>query len=141
MNTNGKQLRAINPGLMVEAAMPHWSPQGNRLALMGWPSTASLSDPEAAMQEAEIWVVDVDHGYARQLTHNTVIDSNPAWSPDGSRIVFLRGHGVETLFIGTPEKLSHGEIYVMDADGSGVTRLTRNRIGEASPAWQPGPTA
>jgi TolB protein len=138
MDTNGKHLRAINPGPIVEAAMPHWSPQGNRLAFMSWP-TAAPGDAESPMQEAEIWALDVNQGYAQRLTHNTVIDSNPAWSPDGSRIVFLRGHGIETLFVGAPEKRSHGEIYVMDADGTRVTRLTHNGVGEGSPAWQPGP--
>ena len=29
------------------------------------------------------------------------------------------------------------EIYVMNADGTGVTRLTHNQVAEASPAWQP----
>ena len=139
MKTNGKQLRAVNPGPIVEAAMPRWSPQGNRLAFVSWPTGAPANDGEAALQEAEIWVLEVDDGYARRLTHNSVIDSNPAWSQDGSRIVFLRGHELRTLFFGAPAKDSPGEIYVMDADGTHVTRLTHNRIGEGSPAWQPGP--
>ena len=32
-------------------------------------------------------------------------------------------------------------IYVMNADGTGVTRLTHNGVAEASPAWQPIPQA
>jgi TolB protein len=142
MNANGKHLRAINPGPMVEAAMPHWSPQGNKLAFMSWPAGSGMVDLETAMQEAEIWVwyLDDESGFAQRLTHNTVIDSNPAWSQDGSRIVFVRGHGIGTLFFGAPEKRSRGEIYVINADGTGLTRLTHNSVGEGSPAWQPGPT-
>jgi Tol biopolymer transport system component len=29
------------------------------------------------------------------------------------------------------------EIYVVNADGSELTRLTNNRVGEGYPAWQP----
>ena len=31
----------------------------------------------------------------------------------------------------------NGEIYVMNADGSGVTRLTRNTTFDGAPAWGP----
>ncbi len=61
-------------------------------------------------------------------------DSSPAWSPDGGKIVFLRGRG---NFLLSPGERSAAEIYVMNADGSGVTRLTHDRFGEGSPAWQP----
>jgi TolB protein len=133
MSTNGTHVRAVNPGWILQAAMPHWSPQGTRLAFMGWPGSDS---PMPSMRETEIWVTDVD-SYARQLTRNSVTDSDPSWSGDGSRIVFLRGREEHLLFVGA-EKRSAGEIYVMNADGTGVTRLTHNRLGEGSPAWQPG---
>ena len=42
---------------------------------------------------------------------NTEPKFNPTWSPDGRKIAFGAG----------------GEIYVMNADGSGKRRLTRNR--------------
>jgi Tol biopolymer transport system component len=47
-------------------------------------------------------------------------DREPAWSPDG-RIAFRR----------------MGEIFVMNADGTGVTNLTNNPAYDASPAWSP----
>src|SRR5437016_4483694 len=31
----------------------------------------------------------------------------------------------------------NNEIYVMDANGSGVTRLTNNAAGDSGPAWSP----
>ena len=54
--------------------------------------------------------------------------SNPAWSPDGRKIAFLRGGRAN---------LGSWEIYVMNADGTASTRLTHNRVGEESMAWQP----
>ena len=49
----------------------------------------------------------------------------PVWSPDGRRIAF------ENLRDG------NGEIYVMNADGSGQRRLTRNPAHDFAPAWSP----
>ena len=50
---------------------------------------------------------------------------DPAYSPDGSRIVFVATHD------GDPE------LYIADADGSNVTRLTENDAVDASPRWAP----
>jgi hypothetical protein len=50
-------------------------------------------------------------------------DYGPNWSPDGAKIVFRRG--------------SPGEIYVVNSDGSGLTRLTNNSFRDVTPAWSP----
>ncbi len=47
-------------------------------------------------------------------------DGSPAWSPDGKRIAFYS------------ERDGNGEIYVMSAEGSGVTRLTNSNATAAS---------
>lgn len=131
MQTTGKHVRAVSAGWMVSAMMPRWSPWGHTLAYMAWPGSAWDS-----MHDAEIWVAEVSgSGYARRLTHNRVVDSNPAWSPDGSKIVFLRGPTAHNIV--SPAQRSADEIYVMNADGTGVTRLTYNRVGEGGLAWQP----
>ena len=52
-------------------------------------------------------------------------DGSPAWSPDGTRIAFYS------------ERDGSGDIYVMHADGSGVTRLTDTKADEGYPAWSP----
>lgn len=49
----------------------------------------------------------------------------PAWSPDGSKIAFMSNRD------GNPE------IYVMNADGSGLRRLTRHPGIDATPTWSP----
>ncbi len=50
----------------------------------------------------------------------------PAWSPDGSRIVF------ESTRDG-PD----ADIFVMSADGSNLVQLTRNDAHDGTPAWTP----
>lgn len=52
-------------------------------------------------------------------------DGSPAWSPDGKRIAFYS------------ERDGNAEIYVMNADGTGVMRLTRSSADEGYPAWSP----
>ena len=47
-----------------------------------------------------------------RLTDNDVEDDDPDWSPDGGRIAF------------SSYRDGNREIYVMNSDGSGVTRLT-----------------
>ncbi len=39
----------------------------------------------------EIYMGDDTGGKLRRLTHNNIYDGYPAWSPDGKRIVFMRG--------------------------------------------------
>ncbi len=51
----------------------------------------------------------------------------PAWEPNGTRIVFMSARD------------GNGEVYVMNADGSGQTRLTNTPEDEFAPAWQPQP--
>lgn len=49
------------------------------------------------------------------------LDQSPAWSPDGNRIAYS----------------SEGDLYVANADGTNVKRLTNLRSIEVSPSWSP----
>jgi TolB protein len=53
------------------------------------------------------------------------INEDPAWSPDGTKIVFQSNRD------------GNWEIYVMDADGSNQQRLTINPAGDYWPSWGP----
>lgn len=57
-----------------------------------------------------------------------VSDSQPAWSPDGSRIAYVRWPG---------EDLGSTDIWLMDADGTNRERVTRNARYDYHPAWSP----
>lgn len=129
--------------LLVTALLPSCA-RGND------PSTPNDAGAPAAAPDAEIvfsssrdgdfevYVMNPDGSGVRQLTHNEETDAtnaeddDPAWSPDGRKIAFMstRDHpsgGVESE-----------EIYVMNADGTDETRLTKNRSPDLGPRWTSG---
>ncbi len=65
------------------------------------------------------------------LTKDPAEDTDPVWSPDGTRIAFVK------------ESEGHRNIYVMNADGTGQTNLTPGPVttGQANegtnPTWSP----
>jgi Tol biopolymer transport system component len=70
-----------------------------------------------------------------------VNDSWASWSPDGTKILFSSTRydpTIEGCLPGFPhEYRCPTDIYVMDADGSNVTRLTDDPAGEFMPRWSP----
>ncbi|NIV59296.1 MAG: hypothetical protein GWN48_28980, partial [Actinobacteria bacterium] len=64
-------------------------------------------------------------GAQTRLTFDAGSDTGPVWSPDGTRIAF------------TSFRDGDGEIYVMNADGTGLTRLTNDPATDQDPVWSP----
>jgi len=82
-------------------------------------------DPDESTR-CSIYLLD-PRGIVRQLTttDGTFRDSGPTWSPDGSRIAFVSDRETELE-----------NLYVMNADGSGIRRLT-DMTRVCCPAWSP----
>ena len=126
---------------LVRGSTATWSPDGHRLAYHASASGTGAPirvDPGSATIDSDIFVLSVDelleHGEVPiNLTNSPdYVDDDPDWSPDGTKILFTR-HGVDD---------PHGdsftaEIYTMNADGSGLTRLTFNVEEERGPDWSP----
>jgi WD40 repeat protein len=76
----------------------------------------------------DIWKMDPD-GSNRQLVIDAgTNDIEPAWSPDGSKIAFKSDRAPS----------SNGGIWVVNADGTGLTLLTYDPVfGTAKPTWSP----
>lgn len=71
-----------------------------------------------------LYVVDETSGAAKLLTAGPV-DAAPAWSPDGSRIAFVR------WVADAPD------IFIVNADGTRLLRLTDNPGQDFAPTWSP----
>lgn len=84
----------------------------------------------------EIYVMNADGSGQRNLTNDPAFDGFPVWSPDGLKIAFQsdrKGKQNKNPILNT----NNFEIFVMEIDGSNVTRLTRNARADWSPAWSP----
>jgi TolB protein len=73
----------------------------------------------------DIYVMDLRNRSTRRVTSDPSIDTSPAFSPDGSKIVFNSDRG------GSPQ------IYVMNADGSGQRRISFGDGRYTTPVWSP----
>ena len=101
------------------------------IAAVGVPAVASAAYPGAngaiaLARNGRIWVVQPNGTQA-----NLARGYEPAWSPDGTRIAYVRErrsggrhNGLET-------------IWIMQADGSGKTRITSKHRFSTSPSWSP----
>jgi Tol biopolymer transport system component len=98
-----------------------------------------------AVAENDIWVVDPDGTNLARLTDSPEREWGPVWSPNGRRIAFARelrpgGPAPEPA---TPQERERGtpsveEIFIMNADGSGLRQLTHLNLSVLfSLAWSP----
>ncbi|MFP5351244.1 MAG: TolB family protein [Actinomycetota bacterium] len=86
-------------------------------------SVAFVSDRDG---DPEIFTIAPDGSGSRQLTSNTFWDTEPAWSPDGSKIAF------------SSNRDGDDDIYLMGATGGAVTNLTDAGTGaDGQPDWAP----
>ena len=77
---------------------------------------------------------------AVNLTRQAAGDYNPAFSPDGTRILFSSSRDTTVATstgAGPPAAYLASELYVMQADGSAVRRLTHHEDWDGAPAWTP----
>ncbi len=129
MNANGSGQTRLTDNSAIDYN-PRWSPNGLRIAFA---STRDDPDPDDDNYIYNIYVMNADGSGQTRLTDNPARDSSPRWSPNGRRIAF-----VSTRDDPDPEDDNHiYNIYVMNADGSGQTRLTDNPAADRGPRWSP----
>ncbi|HEX3649504.1 MAG TPA: serine hydrolase, partial [Pseudonocardiaceae bacterium] len=98
---------------------PALSPDGSRIAYV-----LRTQDTEADRPVTSLWRVDTAGGDPARLTRGTG-DSSPSWSPDGTRLAFLRAAD------------GPAQLWVLPADGGEPERLTTLPLGAGRPVWSP----
>jgi len=127
MNSDGSDQRPLTTSADWEL-FPTWSPDGTQIAFFA-------CGPQCRPNRQDVYVMDAEGaeqgaGNMRQLTDTpSIVDESPAWSPDGSQILFQS------------DRDGNFEIYVMNADGSQQRRLTNDWGGDYWPVWRPVPSA
>jgi Tol biopolymer transport system component len=114
-------IRARDADRAAIVSSPSWSPDGSRIVVGSTSRTETRPD---------LWIVDADGSNLAALT-DTVrrTEYAPVFSPDGTRIAYLRTNARE----GYPQS----DIFTMAVDGSDIQRLTDTPHRHEFPrSWQ-----
>ncbi|MGZ8373756.1 MAG: Tol-Pal system beta propeller repeat protein TolB [Nitrospira sp.] len=114
MSADGSNVRRLTFEGDYNAA-PAWSPRGNWIAYV-------CRTPK---KEYKLCVITPDGQKRLQLTTGLGVDDSPSWSPDGRHLVFSS----------TVEGKS--QIYMIDADGKDLERITFTGTHNSAPSWSP----
>ena len=117
-NAAGRDLQTLTVSTLPASA-PYLSPDGTTFAFV-------VTDPSQVAGDSQ-WVADLDGSHARRISGDGPMDIdpafNPTWSPDSRQLAFgAYVGGVHQLFVG-------------NADGSGVRALGDPVVGSVAHAW------
>ena len=100
------------------ALTPRWSPDATRIAF-------TCYAPLAGVVSAQICIHSMETGKPMAFPRWRGTNSSPAWSPDGTEIMFM------SSMYGDPE------LFTVEANGGHPRRITYSPGVDTSPAWNP----
>ncbi len=103
--------------LTIEAMVAVEPPREPRLSADG----RTVAWTVEAAGARQVFVLPLRAATARQVTASEKDVSDPQWSPDGSRLAYVRD----------------GAIWIIGADGSRPTVVTDHPAGSSAPRWSP----
>lgn len=124
MNSDGTHQHPFVADRYFSSTAGSFSPDGQTVVF-----ARCLTLQKSSIDECAIFRVQADGSGLSAVTifQTAVRDFNPVYSPDGKTLAFesYNREGVS------------GAIYLVDADGSNVRRLTPPRLGATTPSWSP----
>lgn len=106
------------------------------LAVMGGPG----GNDSDIVQTDQIYVMGSNGGRQMRLVGDAENGASyPAWSPDGSQLVYSYGHSWLTSGVDADDETLNNDLdlYVMNADGTGVRQITETEALEIGAVWSP----
>jgi dipeptidyl aminopeptidase/acylaminoacyl peptidase len=108
-----KKMRIVTPGDMYVYHYD-WAPDSTRIV-----AEAVKGPGDDNYWVAQLHVVDVAAATMKAIYKPEYQIANPRWSPDGAHIAFIEG-------LMSDEGLTGGDLFIVNADGSGRRNLTPN---------------
>jgi dipeptidyl aminopeptidase/acylaminoacyl peptidase len=84
-------------------------------------------DRKTERKYSNLWIVGAEGGRPRQFTYGNQVDSQPKWSPNGTKIAFLSNRGDE----------NQAQIYIIPFCGGEARQVTNLKGSIADFAWSP----
>jgi dipeptidyl aminopeptidase/acylaminoacyl peptidase len=128
--TAGSQKRHITEKDLFDfvwVANPQLSPDGARVAF-----TRVNCDEKRTGYETSIWIAATDAKEAPLRMTGGKHDAQPRWSPDGKRLVFVRGGDKDET--GKPKP---GQLAMLSLEGGEARMITDLPKGASNPVWSP----
>ena len=122
MKPDGTDIRPMRTGKNT-GFRPSMSPDGTQVA---------FDDYIPELKTHQVFVMDADGENVARLTETSAYESGPDWSPDGSHLVFFSTRDFPSS---DEERVTPSEIYLMNNDGTGQTRLTILEAKSKYPHW------
>jgi Tol biopolymer transport system component len=121
VNADGTGVTRLTSISNDDMGPPVWSPDGTEIAFQ-------------ALQKGnyDIYVVSANGTGLKNLTNDPGDENVPTWSPDGKEIAFTAGEPVSQ----NESNQQTFDVYRMNADGTGKTRLTQSLPPDFALSWQ-----
>jgi eukaryotic-like serine/threonine-protein kinase len=114
--------------ILTDTPTPSATPTAQPTPQGGSGQLAFASDRSGTVQ---IYLMDVASGEVQPITNLEDGACQPSWSPDGERLVFI------SPCSGNSETYPGAAMFIINADGSGLTLLPSSPGGDFDPSWSP----
>ena len=126
MAADGSDVRQITHAKTV-STYPQFSPDGKKIAFRRRLDGPAFEwDLSASTSNSEVFVMNADGSNPVDVSKSASYDGWPAWSPDGTTIVFSSNRA-------GPANI--GQLYAVDPDGGNLRKLTDGPGSFVQPSW------